>query len=276
MTRQRPWLPTAVAVTADPQGWTVAVQEAETAAELLAGGEGEGAAAVAEVPPGGTRAVYELTALVALIRHARRPRMPGLVFLHCPAPALLCCVWALCRPAALLLTSGCAPCAGWPCRRDEDEAGEAAESGQEYEGHLIAHIKVPPTYFEAQQQSPAAGTPHALSRSASGSNTQAAAADGEGGGSGGPATPRFATVSPQAIASMLLPGAGGGGAAQSPQQQSPQQQQQSPQQQQQSPQQQQPAQQLSGADAEIIRHASDSLAAALSTPHSTHSTPPFR
>ena len=67
MVRQRPWLPSAVAVTADPEGWTVAVQEAGSAAELLSG---EAAAAGAAVPPGGSRAVYELTAVVALIRQA--------------------------------------------------------------------------------------------------------------------------------------------------------------------------------------------------------------
>ena len=197
-----------------------------------------------------------------------------------------------------------------PCR-DEDDAEEAAESGQEYEGHLVAHIKVPPTYFEAQQQSPAAGTPHALSRSGSGTDTQAAGNTGAGaGGSGsGPTTPRLPAVpavSPHAIASMLLPGAGAAAAAaaaaaprqqQSPQQQSPQQQQQQPQQQQQqqSPQQQQQSSQqqvdqqaaqqqspaaqaqqpLSGADTEVIQQASDTLAAALTAPRSMHSTPPF-
>lgn len=64
MVRQRPWLPSAVAVTADPDGWTVAVQEAGSAEELMSGE----AVAEAAVPPGGSRAVYELTAVVALIR----------------------------------------------------------------------------------------------------------------------------------------------------------------------------------------------------------------
>lgn len=62
--RQRAWLPAAVAVTADPEGWTVAAQEADSAEALLA------AAAQQAVPPGGQRAVYELTAVVALVRQA--------------------------------------------------------------------------------------------------------------------------------------------------------------------------------------------------------------
>jgi hypothetical protein len=272
VTRQRAWMPHAIAVTSDPEGWTVAVQEASSAEDLLAASCGVAAgdvAAMEGVPPGGSRAVYELTAVVVLIR-------------------------------------------------DEDDAEEAAESGQEYEGHLVAHIKVPPTYFEAQQQSPAAGTPHALSRSGSGTDTQAAGGSASGvagsaaGGSGsGPTTPRMPAVpavSPHAIASMLLPGAGAAAAAaaaaasprqqQSPQQQAVQQQsaqqqstqqqqqqqpspQQSPQQQQQQSPQQQAAQaaetqqQLSGAETEAIQKASDTLAATLSTPRSVHSTPPF-
>lgn len=63
MVRQRAWLPHAVAVAIDPQGWAVAVQEAESAEELASSGGG-GAA----VPPGGSRAVYELTAVLAHIR----------------------------------------------------------------------------------------------------------------------------------------------------------------------------------------------------------------
>lgn len=67
VTRQRHWLPMAVAVTADPDGWTVAVQEADSAEELKGGGGSEGVV----VPPGGSRSVYELTAAVVLIRQAR-------------------------------------------------------------------------------------------------------------------------------------------------------------------------------------------------------------
>jgi hypothetical protein len=63
--RRRAWLPHAVAVTADPEGWEVSVEEAGGADQLApnAGGEGGG-----RLPPGGSRAVYELTAVVALIR----------------------------------------------------------------------------------------------------------------------------------------------------------------------------------------------------------------
>lgn len=164
-----------------------------------------------------------------------------------------------------------------PCR-DVDEAEEAAEAGQEYEGHLVAHIKVPPTYFEAQQQSPASGTPHSLSRAGSDLDAGGAgsgSAPGSGGtkASSGPSTPHFAAVSAHEIASMLLPGAGAAAtaAASSPSQQ--QQQQQSPTQQYSPPQQQQQQQPLSSSEAAAIRSASDSLAAALSTPHGT---PPYR
>ena len=152
------------------------------------------------------------------------------------------------------------------CCRDEDEVEDA---GPENEGHLVSHIKVPPTYFEAQQQSPASGTPHSLSRQQSDSDVQTAG--GAGGGaasSGGPATPRLNPVSAHEIASMLLPGAGaaaaaaaaaaagGGKAPTTPSQK-----------------QQQGQPQLSSSDAEAIRHASDSLNAAMTTPLST---PPFR
>ena len=65
VTRQRPWLPAAVAVTTDPEGWTVSVQEAASADELLAA-----AGAVGPPPPGGSRMVYELTAVIAHIRQA--------------------------------------------------------------------------------------------------------------------------------------------------------------------------------------------------------------
>ena len=153
------------------------------------------------------------------------------------------------------------------------------DAGPEYEGHLVSHIKVPPTYFEAQQQSPASGTPHSLSRQQSDSDVQTAggaggataAASGGGGGAGaaasssggGPTTPRFNPVSPHEIASMLLPGAGaavaaaaaGGKAPTTPSHN------------------QQGQQQLSSSDAEAIRHASESLNAAMTTPLST---PPFR
>lgn len=88
---------------------------------------------------------------------------------------------------------------------------------QEYEGHLVAHIKVPPTYFDAQQQSPAGGTPRVLSRTPS--EAEAGALDGAAAGgvaaagaapSGGsaPHPPRFAAASPQEVASLMLPGAG--------------------------------------------------------------------
>lgn len=246
--RLKSWLPAAIAVTADSEGWSVAVQEADSADDLLArnrggsdgspGGGTGAAAAAAGVPAGGSRAVYELTAVIAHIR-------------------------------------------------DEDDAGEAAEAGLEYEGHLVAHIKVPPTYFEAQQQSPAGGTPHSLSRAPSDLDpATAAAAAGAGGAAhagSGPTTPRFAAVSPKEIASLLLPGAGAvtaapaaataaaaaaPGAAGLPsvptQADSAAQQQQGQQGQQQGA--------LSSRDAEVIKHASDSLAAAM---HSTHSTPPY-
>lgn len=71
MTRQRAWLPPAIAVTADPEGWTVEVHECDNPDDLLAASCGVSvgsAAAMGAVPPGGSRAVYELTAVVALIR----------------------------------------------------------------------------------------------------------------------------------------------------------------------------------------------------------------
>ncbi|KAL4430743.1 hypothetical protein ABPG75_005999 [Micractinium tetrahymenae] len=247
--RRRPWLPAAIAVTADPDSWAVAVEQAGSADELLLMPAGAGspgatagdaaaaaqAAAAAGVPAGGSRIVYELTAVIAHIR-------------------------------------------------DEDEVEEAAESGQEYEGHLVAHVKVPPTYFDAQQQSPAGSTPHALSRTPSETDARAAAGAlgsstvaGGGAPSAGsaPSTPRFTAVSPHEIASLLLPGAGAAAAAAaaagSPstagsmgegggQQHA-----------------QQPAQQqeLSSSEAEVIRQASDSLAAALIGGQSAHSTPPY-
>lgn len=189
------------------------------------------------------------------------------------------------------------------------------ESGQDYEGHLVAHIKVssrsggcwqapagqwgscsasspwaahcnpplqvPPTYFEAQQQSPAGSTPHSLSRSPSDTDAQAAGASGGSGNgaSGGagmnnsssaPTTPqKLPPVSPHEIASLLLPGAGAGAAAAAgraggvslPT---------SPGQLQQQPQSPPP---LSSSESEVIRHASDSLAAAMATPLST---PPYK
>ncbi|KAL4859552.1 PAN2-PAN3 deadenylation complex catalytic subunit pan2 [Chlorella vulgaris] len=171
VTRQRAWLPAAVAVTADPEGWTVAAQEADSAEALLA------AAAQQAVPPGGQRAVYELTAVVALVRQAT-------------------------------------DCTAGHGHQDEDEAEEAA--GQEYEGHLVAHIKVPPTYFDAQQQSPASlsRAPSDLDTSAAGGGASDAAAGPAGGvgssSSSHPSTPRKAApgVLPHEIASLLLPGAG--------------------------------------------------------------------
>ena len=105
----RPWLPFALEVCADPEGWEVRVREGDSAEELsvtaAAAGGGGGTAAV--------RAVYVLTGAVAHVR-------------------------------------------------DEDEAEEA---GPEYEGHLVAHIQVPPTYFEAQQPSPAGPASSASSSS---------------------------------------------------------------------------------------------------------------
>lgn len=146
---------------------------------------------------------------------------------------------------------------------------------------MIAHIKVPPTYFEAQEQSPASGTPHALSRTPSDTDAAAAAARAGAVGSGGPLTPRFVGVSPHEIASMLLPGVGAAAAAvgASPAGTPPRPQQQQQQSQSTPPQQQLPwsqQQPLSSADAAVIHQASDSLAVALTTPRSTHSTPPFR
>ena len=143
----------------------------------------------------------------------------------------------------------------------------------------MSHIKVPPTYFEAQQQSPASGTPHSLSRQHSDSDVQTAAgtaggttaAAGSGGAGaaasssgGGPTTPRLNPVSPHEIASMLLPGAGAAVAAAAAGGKAPT----TP-----SHNQQQGQQQLSSSDAEAIRHASESLNAAMTTPLST---PPFR
>lgn len=290
MARQRTWLPSALAVTADPEGWAVAVQEADSADDLLAASCGVaagGVPAMQPVPPGGSRAVYELTAVVALVRCGWSGEGG-------------CCAADVCSSSMHMHMQAAAPAHARlphphpvdrppPPRatcRDEDEAEEAAEAGQEYEGHLISHIKVPPTYFEAQEQSPASGTPHALSRTPSGNDAGAvagagvsggAAAGAGGGGGSGPTTPRLAGVSAHEIASMLLPGAGaaaaaaaaasaGGSLAGTPGRS----------QQQQSPQQQQAAAQLSSAGAEAVQHATDALAAALGTPRSTHSTPPFR
>lgn len=107
-------------------------------------------------------------------------------------------------------------------RRDEDEAEEAAGSMQEYEGHLVAHIKVPPTYFDAQQQSPAGGTPHALSRAPSDADVgPAGSATGGRDAAGGvtpsagsaPHTPSVAAASALEIASLMLPGSAAAGSA---------------------------------------------------------------
>ncbi|KAL4432378.1 hypothetical protein ABPG77_001677 [Micractinium sp. CCAP 211/92] len=266
---RRPWLPAAIAVTADPDSWAVSVEQAGTADELLLLPRGSPgapardagaaqAAAAAGIPAGGSRVVYELTAVIAHIR-------------------------------------------------DEDEADEAAESMQEYEGHLVAHIKVPPTYFDAQQQSPAGGTPHTLSRTPSEADAAvpggAAGSGAAPGGGSAPHTPRLAGASPQEIASLMLPSAGfpaagavaaaaaalqratgsgadGAGTQQAQQQQhlqqqaEQQQQQEHPErtQQQGQPPGQQQQQALSISEAEAIRQASDSLAAAM---NSAHSTPPY-
>jgi PAB-dependent poly(A)-specific ribonuclease subunit 2 len=100
--RARAWLPFALAITADPEGWAVEVEEAGSAAEAAARCGG------AAAPAGGVRAVYELTAVVAHVV-------------------------------------------------DEDEAEEAGAAG--YEGHLLAHVRVPPAYYEAQQESPVTSRP---------------------------------------------------------------------------------------------------------------------
>jgi hypothetical protein len=74
-------------------------------------------------------------------------------------------------------------------------------------GHVPPAVQVPPTYFEAQQQSPAGSTPRSLSRTPS--DADAPASGGPAGGGSHPSAPgQAAAVSPAEIASMLLPGAG--------------------------------------------------------------------
>eukprot|EP00887_Chlorella_sp_A99_P005338 scaffold1.g5338.t1 len=223
--RKRAWLPFALAITLDPERWEVDVRQGGCAEEL--GGALEGT----PVPPGGCRAIYQLTALVSHVR-------------------------------------------------DEDEE---AEAGAEYEGHLV-----PPTYYEAQQQSSAGSTPQRpLSRADTPSDlaTHAAAAmAGPLGDSTSPplpqqqqqqqqqqqvATPprRAAGPTPHALVQALLPSAqalaaaaaakaAGGGADAAPA----------------TP----PQRQLSAGDAEVIRHASDSALAAMAGAPGSGSTPSFR
>lgn len=338
---RRPWLPAAIAVTADPDSWAVSVEQAGTADELLLlprgspgapGGDAGAAqaAAAAGIPAGGSRVVYELTAVIAHIRWADQERFACILASRCCEMRVRCpaiAPWLLApeplapmqAPARCLASARVLPCLPLACR-DEDEADEAAESMQEYEGHLVAHIKVPPTYFDAQQQSPAGGTPHALSRTPSEADAAvpggAAGSGVAAGGGSAPHTPRLAGASPQEIASLMLPSAGspaagavaaaaaalqratgsgvdGAGTQQAQQQQhlkqqaDQQQQQEHPgrdhqpgqplgqQLQQGQPEHREPQQQqaLSISEAEAIRQASDSLAAAM---NSAHSTPPYR
>jgi len=106
--KTRAWLPMSVAITVNPEDWSVDVVEGASSAEL-ATKLAENQQRDGPLPAAAVRAVYELTAVVAHVM-------------------------------------------------DEDEA---AEGGPEYEGHLVAHINVPRTYYSAQQESPI------MSRSAS-------------------------------------------------------------------------------------------------------------
>jgi PAB-dependent poly(A)-specific ribonuclease subunit 2 len=99
--KTRAWLPMSVAITVNPEDWSVDVIEGASSAEL-ATQLAEKEKVDGPLPARAVRAVYELTAVVAHVM-------------------------------------------------DEDEA---AEGGPEYEGHLVAHINVPRTYYSAQQESP--------------------------------------------------------------------------------------------------------------------------
>jgi PAB-dependent poly(A)-specific ribonuclease subunit 2 len=99
--KSRAWLPMSVAITVNPEDWSVDVIEGASSAEL-ATKRAETQQKGGPLPAAAVRAVYELTAVVAHVV-------------------------------------------------DEDEA---AEGGPEYEGHLVAHINVPRTYYSAQQESP--------------------------------------------------------------------------------------------------------------------------
>jgi len=106
----KPWLPHAVAVTTNPDAWSVEVVEGTSAQEL------ETKLVPAAPADCCQRAVYELTALVAHVV-------------------------------------------------DVDEAEDA---GPEYEGHLLAHVKVPSMYYGAQQESPVTSRPPSRGPASSG------------------------------------------------------------------------------------------------------------
>ncbi len=200
--RRRSWLPPALAVTTDPEGWVVGVEEGGTAEQLLVGQGGPAAAAAAAtagvdpaaaaaepasgplgspgsggaaggVPPGGSRAVYVLTAVICHIKDEDE------------------------------LEDG----------RREGAGASAGQAGNDYEGHVIAHIRVPPSYYQpaggaqqAQQGAEAGGA------SPRGPGRPAAAAWGSA-----PSTPSRSPsagptpASPQDLASLLLPSVGGKG-----------------------------------------------------------------
>ena len=109
MVRRRPWLPAAIAVTVDPENWAVAVEQAGTPDELLLlpGGSPGGpsgdaataqAAVAAGVPAGGSRVVYELTAVIAHIRWAVRRQCACGCARRCQARQALrtCALLAVC------------------------------------------------------------------------------------------------------------------------------------------------------------------------------------
>ena len=77
--------------------WPYFLQEASSAEDLLAASCGVAAGSVAameDVPPGGSRAVYELTAAVVLIRQVAQPAVGAGVQQMAHYPVAACCLRA--------------------------------------------------------------------------------------------------------------------------------------------------------------------------------------